>query len=88
MIKPVSIAKMLERQTLTAERNKLICELLQNSAAQSGMLNSPNFGGSLGTVSAMDASFGLDNIANSTQLMAVNAELSALDSSSRLNYLA
>lgn len=86
----LSIAKQLEKQSLIARRNNLELSLLQNSAAQRGLLNSPHFGGGLATVNAAEASLGLSNISNGTELMAVNAELAALNdsTSSRLNYMA
>ncbi len=85
----LSIARQLEKQSLVAQRNNLEYQMLQNSAAQRGLLNSPYFTGGLATVSAAEASLGMENIMNETQLMAVNAELAALNnSSSRLDYLA
>ena len=85
----LSIARQLEKQSLIAQRNNLEFELLQNSAAQRGLLNSPHFGGGLATVNAAETSLGLSNTTNETMLMAINAELAALNTTgSNLNYLA
>ncbi len=85
----LSIARQLEKQSLIAQRNNLEYQMLQNSAAQRGLLNSPHFTGGLATVNAAETSLGMDNVMNETQLMAVNAELAALNNaSSGLNYLA
>lgn len=85
----LSIATQLEKQNLTAQKNNLEFQILQNSSARRSLLNSPYFTGGLARVSAAEASFGLNNITNETQLMLVNAELSKLNNSgSKLNYLA
>ena len=86
----LSIARSLEKQNLIAQKNNLTAQLLQNSAAQRELLNSPHFGGSLATVSAAEASSGMSKITNETQLMAINAELAALNnaSSNGLDYMA
>ena len=85
----ISIVQALRKQELIAQRNNLEFQMLQNSAAQRGLLNSPHFTGGLATVSAAETSLSLDNISNETQLMAINAELAALSNTgSNLNYLA
>lgn len=67
-------------QSLIAQRNNLQYNMLQNWSNQRSMLNggySLNFGNSLE----------LENINNSIQLMAINAELNALNNA-KMNYLA
>lgn len=74
----VMLIEALYRQSLIAQRNSLQYSLLRNWSAQRAMLNgfcNPYFAGSLE----------LQGIADSTQLMAVNGELNALNN---INYLA
>ena len=74
------LIEALHRQSLIAQKNNLYYGLLQNWAAQRSMLNGsycPNFGGLLE----------LQAVSDSAQLMAVNAELNALNNA-KINYLA
>ena len=74
------IVEALYRQSLIAQRNNLQFAMLQNWSNQRSMLNggySPSFEGALE----------LENISNSIQLMAINAELNALNNA-KMDYLA
>jgi hypothetical protein len=74
------IIEALHRQNLIAQKNNLQYNLLQNSACQRSFLNggfSPSFGSMLE----------LQSVSDSIQLMAINAELNALNNS-KLDYLA
>lgn len=74
------LIQALYRQSLTAQKNNLQFAMLQNWSNQRAMLNGgycPSFGNSLE----------LENINNSIQLMAINAELNALNNS-KMDYLA
>ncbi len=82
------IVEALYRQSLIAERNNLIYSMLQNSAYQRSALKG---GYSFDFLGSLDKSLELENDINSTQLMAINAELKALDdakTNSKMNYLA
>ena len=61
--------------------------MLQNSARQRNMLDNIQFMGNLEQAHNMETALALQNIDNSSQLMAISAELSALNSS-KINYLA
>jgi hypothetical protein len=70
----------LHRQNLIAQKNNLQYSLLQNSASQRSLLNggfSPSFAGMLE----------LQSVSDSIQLMAINAELNALNNA-KIDYLA
>ena len=72
------LIQALHRQYLIAQRNNLYSSLFRNWDAQRSMLNdcyNPSFASSLE----------LQNISDSTQLMAINAELAALKN---IDYLA
>ena len=74
------LIQALYRQSLIAQKNNLQYNLLRNWSNQRAMLNCgfmPSFGNSIE----------LENINNSIQLMAVNAELSALNNY-KMDYLA
>ena len=76
----MSLIQALHRQSLIAQRNNLQYSLLQNWSAQRSMLNggyNPSFAGLLE----------LQGVSDSTQLMAINAELNALNNAN-INYLA
>ncbi|MBQ8475585.1 hypothetical protein IJ531_00830 [bacterium] len=80
----MSIVQALYRQSLIAQKNSLQYGLLQNSASQRSLLTSgysPSFAGSISN------SLELSAISSSIQLMAINAELSALQDA-KINYLA
>ena len=74
------LIEALHRQYLIAQKNNLQYALLQNSAAQRSILNggySPSFAGNLE----------LQSVNDSIQLMAINAELNALNNA-KMDYLA
>ncbi|MBR2069344.1 MAG: hypothetical protein IJ877_06235 [Candidatus Gastranaerophilales bacterium] len=74
------LIQALHKQNLIAQKNSLQYGLLQNWASQRSMLNggySPSFG------SALE----LQGISDSIQLMAINAELNALNNA-KMDYLA
>jgi len=74
------IIQALYKQNLIAQKNNLQYSLLQNWANQRSMLNgtyNPFFAGALE----------LQGVSDSIQLMAINAELNALNNS-KMNYLA
>ncbi len=74
------LIEALYRQNLIAQRNNLYYSLMQNWDAQRSLLNggySPSFG------SALE----VQGVNDSIQLMAINAELNALNNS-KMNYLA
>jgi len=83
----MSIVQMLAKQQAIAQRNKIMYQSLQNSAMRRNMLANPSFMGNLEDASAMETALALDDISNSTQLMAINAELQALDNA-KLDYFA
>ena len=83
----MSIAALLARQSLIHQKNNLQFQMMQNNQARYNMLQNISFNGSLEECAAQENSLDLENISNSSQLMAINAELEAL-SSSKLNYLA
>jgi len=72
------LIQALHRQNLIAQKNNLQYNLLQNWDAQRAML-AGNFNTGFGNMLEMDS------INNSIQLMAINAELNALNN---INYLA
>ena len=83
----MSLVTQLARQSLIAQKNNLQFQMLQNNSIQRGMLNNPLFMGNLEMANRAETSLMLDNINASSQLMAVNAELNALNNT-KLNYLA
>ena len=83
----MSIVQLMARQRLIAERNNMQLQSFRNLDAQRGMLNNPSFAGNLETASAMESALALENINNECQLMAINAELNALNNA-KLNYFA
>ena len=83
----MSIATLLYRKSLIAQQNNLQFQMLQNSARQRNMLDNIQFMGNLEQAHNMETALALQNIDNSSQLMAISAELSALNSS-KINYLA
>ncbi len=85
----MSIVSLLAKQSLIAQKNNLQFQMLKNQSALRNSLNyAPHFTGSnLETVNNFETSLALENISNESQLMAINAELQALNSS-RLNYFA
>lgn len=78
---------MLARQNLIAQKNNLQMQMLENSASQRRMLSNPYFRGNLQEASNYETALGLQNISDSAQLMAINAELDSL-SSSKLDFMA
>ncbi len=88
----MSIVTLLARQNLIARKNDLQYQMLQNSSSMRRMLNSNVFFGgglNLADISSRETAMDLENIAASSELMAINAELNSLnDSSSRFNYFA
>ena len=76
------IIEALYRQSLIAQKNNLQYSLLQNWSAQRSLLrNAPSFTGAYSIGSNLE----LSGFNDSVQLMAVNAELNALNN---INYLA
>ena len=89
----MSIVTLLARQSLIARKNYLQTQMLQNSALRRGMLDNISFGGgyNLAEISARETAMDLENISASSELMAINAELSALSnysSDNKMNFLA
>ena len=88
----MSIISLLAKQNLILRKNNLQYALLKNSAARRNMLNNISFGG----VSCFENAYNyekaldLNSIFASSELMAINAELSAINSycDKSLNYLA
>ncbi|MBR1616903.1 hypothetical protein IJ670_02010 [bacterium] len=86
----ISLLNVLHKQNLISQKNHLYSEMLSNSQAQRNMLNNSFFGGVNTTNPALldtQNTYALENINNMAQLMAINAELQALDSH-KVNYLA
>ena len=83
----MSIAALLYRRSLIATKNNLQFQMMQNSSRQRNMLDNIQFMGNLEQAHNIGTALALENIDNSSQLMAINAELSALDSS-KINYFA
>ena len=83
----MSIVQLMARQRLIAERNNMQLQSFRNYDSQRGMLNNPSFMGNLEAASAMESALALENINNECQLMAINAELNALNNA-KLNYFA
>ena len=78
----MSIVLALYKQSLVAERNNLQYGLLRNWSAQRSLLrNAPSFTGAANIGNNLE----LSGLNDSIQLMAVNAELNALNN---INYLA
>ena len=74
------LIQALHKQYLTAQKNNLQYALLQNWSNQRAMLNggyNPSFASNLE----------LQGVSDSIQLMAINAELNALNNA-KINYLA
>ena len=83
----MSLVTQLARQSLIAQKNNLQFQMLQNNSIQRGMLNNPLFTGNLEMANRAESSLMSDNLNASVQLMALNAELNALNNT-KLNYLA
>lgn len=75
----MSIIQLLARQNLIAQRHNLQYQMLQNSRSQREMLSNPAFMGNLEAANNYETSLCLENCANSVELMAINAELNALN---------
>lgn len=89
----MSIIALLARQSLIARKNNLQYQLLQGSSLRRRVLDNVSFGGGfdLADISQREAALDLENISASSELMAVNAELSALNnysSGNKMNFLA
>ena len=74
------LIQALRRQSLIAQRNNLQFGLLQNMAAQRSMLQS-------GCIPTFGSALELQSINDSTQLMAISAELNALNNA-KFDYFA
>ena len=83
----MSLVTQLARQSLIAQKNNLQFQMLQNNSIQRGMLNNPLFMGNPEMANRAESSLMSDNLNASVQLMALNAELNALNNT-KLNYLA
>jgi len=82
----MSLIETLYRQNLMLQRNNLIYQTINNHEAQYGMLNQPSF-----MNNSISDTLELENVNNSIQLMAINAELQALEqqnNTSKFNYFA
>lgn len=75
----ISLVCALAKQNLIAQKNNLQMQMLNNSAYQRSMISNPYFCGNLEYANAIGTSLELENIDNSVQLMAINAELEALN---------
>ena len=75
----MSIIQLLAKQNLIAQRNNLQYQMLQNSRSQREMLSNPAFMGNLEAAHNYETSLCLENCVNSVELMAINAELNALN---------
>lgn len=87
----ISLVQMLTKQSLIAQKNNLQMQMLNNSAHQRRLLSNVNFMGNLEYANSIGTALELENVSNSTQLMAINAELQALNSysnGSKLNFMA
>ena len=81
----MSIIQLLARQSLIAQKNNLQYQMLQNSRSQRQMLSNPAFMGNLEAAHNYETSLCLENSMNGEELMAINAELNALNN---LDYFA
>ena len=75
----LSILQALNRQNLIAQRSNLQYSMLQNSAMQRDLMNQPFFG--------YENNLQMQAANDSIQLMAINAELQALNNYN-INYMA
>ena len=87
----ISLTAMLHKQNLIAQKSNLQMQMLNNSARQRSLLSNLNFCGNLEYANTLGTALELENISNSTQLMAINAELNSINNAlkdSKLNYFA
>ncbi len=89
----MSIVTLLARQNLIARKNDLQYQLLQGSSLRRSMLDNVSFSGGfdLADISRRESALDLENISASSELMAINAELNALNNysfGSKMNFLA
>ena len=84
----MSILVSLYKQSLIADRNNKELALLQNSARRMHMLGTHQGRMDYGEINTEENAIDMQNISDSTELMAINAELDALNNSSSLNYFA
>ena len=75
----MSIVLNLYKQSLINRKNNAQLALIQNNAQKIAMLGGLHLGSSLESVSSAESAIDLDNVSLSSELMAVNAELAALD---------
>lgn len=81
----MSIIQLLAKQNLIAQKNNLQYQMLQNSRMQRNMLSDTSFLGNFDTPHNRETSLQLENCTNGFELMAINAELNALN---KLDYFA
>jgi len=77
----MSIVLNLYKQSLLNRKNNAQMELIRNNAQKLAMLGGLHLGSDLNSISSLENSIDLDNLCASSELMAVNAELAALDNS-------
>ena len=82
----MSIVLNLYKQSLINRKNNAQLELIRNNAQKLAMLGGLHRNYDLNSVSSMENAIDLDNLTASTELMAVNAELAALDNA-HLDYM-
>ena len=75
----MSIVLNLYKQSLINRKNNAQLALIQNNAQKLAMLGGLHLGSDINSVSSMENSLDLDNVSLSSELMAVNAELAAID---------
>ena len=86
----LSIVQSLEKQNLIAQRSNLIYQMLQNSRAQRaefGALSAAHADASALAFTGGVDSLELENVNNEIQLMAINAELNAINEAQAQNKL-
>ena len=82
----MSIVLNLYKQSLINRKNNAQLELMHNNARKLAMLGGLHTGMDLGAISSAETALDLDNLSASTELMAVNAELAALNNT-HLDYM-
>lgn len=84
----MSILLSLYKQSLISAKNNNQLALLQNSARKLHMLGTHQGHRDFGKLSSMENVIDMENVAASTELSVINAELGALRDSSSLDYFA
>ncbi len=82
----MSVVLNLYKQSLINRKNNAQLELINNNAKKLAMLGGLKLGDNLNSVSSIENNMDLDNVFLSSELMAVNAELAALNSA-HIDYL-